>query len=383
MIDVWPVSGLGVFYGNDNSMTQFTLSLYEILALIGMLQCAYLVGYILFRSGHGWNVFIPVLYFLILGGCFLSDFSLGGLALWGDLSFTLQWFFWFSGPPLSVLLVIQLSDMKRFPPLREALILLLVPASFIVAVMVSYYVLHCDLFSSCVLRREMLTVMGLVSGTISLLFIFGKKDMWQRLSRARGAARYDQKNDKARYWLILSLIVLNSVFLFITLLGLTVRLDISQVLALRNVTGLGFVYLVSTSLLRIYPQIPKMDAALSATGDVLNEEEMALAGRIENFLDLEKVYQEPTYSRADLARECAVPEGVVSRVINLYFQKSFPQLMNERRIADAKRLLRETDAPVQVISSEVGFNSLPSFNRVFKELTGDSPSQFRKAGKQG
>jgi AraC-like DNA-binding protein len=98
---------------------------------------------------------------------------------------------------------------------------------------------------------------------------------------------------------------------------------------------------------------------------------------------MEKVYQEPTYSRADLARECSAPESTVSRVINVHFGKSFPQLMNERRIADAKRLLQQTDAPVAKIASEVGFNSLPSFNRVFKDMTGDSPSSFRKSSSGG
>ena len=82
--------------------------------------------------------------------------------------------------------------------------------------------------------------------------------------------------------------------------------------------------------------------------------------------------------RADLARECETSETMISRVINAHFQKSFPQLMNERRIEDAKQLLRETDATIQAIAKDVGFNSLPSFNRVFKELVSQAPSQYRK-----
>ena len=53
--------------------------------------------------------------------------------------------------------------------------------------------------------------------------------------------------------------------------------------------------------------------------------------------------------------------------------------MNERRVDDAKRLLVETDAAIKTIAEEVGFNSLPSFNRVFKDLTGYAPSIYRKS----
>jgi len=93
---------------------------------------------------------------------------------------------------------------------------------------------------------------------------------------------------------------------------------------------------------------------------------------------MEKVYHEPAYSRADLARECEVSEAALSRIINLHFSKTFPQLMNEHRIEDAKRMLKETDASVRTVAGEVGFNSLATFNRVFKELTGSSPGQFRQ-----
>jgi AraC-like DNA-binding protein len=90
------------------------------------------------------------------------------------------------------------------------------------------------------------------------------------------------------------------------------------------------------------------------------------------------VYQEPTYSRTDLARECDTSETIISRVINAHFGKSFPQLINEYRVEDAKQLLIQTSAPVKVIAGDVGFNSLASFNRVFKDTTGESPSKFRK-----
>jgi len=95
------------------------------------------------------------------------------------------------------------------------------------------------------------------------------------------------------------------------------------------------------------------------------------------------VYQEPTYSRSDLARELNVAETAISRVINIYFGKSFPQVLNERRIVDAQRLLRETPAPVKQVAEEVGFNSMATFNRVFREAVGHTPTEFRAQSNNG
>lgn len=103
-----------------------------------------------------------------------------------------------------------------------------------------------------------------------------------------------------------------------------------------------------------------------------------LADKIAKLLELEKIYHEATYSRSDLAQELGVSEATVTRIIGQFFNKSFPQLLNERRIDDAKRLLLETEANIKTVAEEVGFNSLPSFNRVFKELAGISPSSTEK-----
>ena len=40
-------------------------------------------------------------------------------------------------------------------------------------------------------------------------------------------------------------------------------------------------------------------------------------------------------------------------------------------------LLRETDRPVTEICFDVGFNSLGTFSRLFREVVGESPSGYR------
>lgn len=349
-------------------MKQISFSLPEILALIGMIQCTYLLVHIGMRGRQIAHAGLPLVYFLVLGCAFTADFAQARLQIETDLYFYIQWALWFIGPPLSVLVVIQLADMTRSPPLRDYWVILLLPLSFMLSFLAADTAIGCTPDEPCKELHELLVVTGLMAGTISLLVIFSKKDLLKNVTK--------QRFGRERYWLIFFLIILNTLFLFAMLLTLTKHISAAEAVLLRNVLGLGFVYLVSTSFLRLFPRTSAR--AATAAADELTSAERALAEKIEQLLTFDKVYQEPTYSRANLAQECGVSETVVSRVINLHFKKSFPQLMNEHRIQDAKQLLKETSATIQNIAQDVGFNSLPSFNRVFKDMTGKAPSQYRK-----
>lgn len=48
------------------------------------------------------------------------------------------------------------------------------------------------------------------------------------------------------------------------------------------------------------------------------------------------------------------------------------------RVSHAQRLLEGTDKSITEISSLVGFSNVTHFNRVFRSLTGKSPTQSRK-----
>ncbi len=53
------------------------------------------------------------------------------------------------------------------------------------------------------------------------------------------------------------------------------------------------------------------------------------------------------------------------------------QYVHRVRISAACSLLRGTDRPVTGIAGQVGYRSLPSFNRHFQEICGCTPSQYR------
>lgn len=59
-------------------------------------------------------------------------------------------------------------------------------------------------------------------------------------------------------------------------------------------------------------------------------------------------------------------------------KKTFTQFVNEYRIVHASKLLAEKQTSIANISYESGFHNFSHFNKLFKEFTGKSASQYRK-----
>jgi len=75
----------------------------------------------------------------------------------------------------------------------------------------------------------------------------------------------------------------------------------------------------------------------------------------------------------------------VSGVSTAHFARSFKQAFGvpphryllSRRIERAQTLLRETALPIAAIAFETGWSSVGTFGRTFRDVTGESPTQYR------
>ena len=59
-------------------------------------------------------------------------------------------------------------------------------------------------------------------------------------------------------------------------------------------------------------------------------------------------------------------------------RKTYVSFLNEIRVANACKLLRNEDLSVAMVAYECGFNNLSNFNRNFKKVRGCSPTEYRK-----
>lgn len=83
---------------------------------------------------------------------------------------------------------------------------------------------------------------------------------------------------------------------------------------------------------------------------------------------------------ASLARMTHTSEAHFIRTFKATFGETPHRYLQRRRVERAMFLLRQTDRSVTEISLDVGFFSLGTFSRTFREIIGASPSQFRRSG---
>jgi len=70
----------------------------------------------------------------------------------------------------------------------------------------------------------------------------------------------------------------------------------------------------------------------------------------------------------------------LSNLLNQHIGKSFNDFVNEYRVDEAKKRLSDAsynNFTIAAIAFDCGFNSLATFQRVFKQVTGITPSKYQ------
>jgi len=79
-----------------------------------------------------------------------------------------------------------------------------------------------------------------------------------------------------------------------------------------------------------------------------------------------------------LAEQAGFNSSYLSRLFKLETGKGFVQMLTEQRMAESKRLLKETKQNIAEISRSVGYWDEKHFIRTFKKETGVTPAEFRR-----
>lgn len=101
--------------------------------------------------------------------------------------------------------------------------------------------------------------------------------------------------------------------------------------------------------------------------------------KIEKMVCEDKMYREKDISLDKIAELTGTNRVYVSRAINRYSGMSFYSYINNLRIEEAIKMLKDNpaDTPMKTIADALGYNSLPAFYRVFQKETGCPPSRYR------
>ncbi len=99
--------------------------------------------------------------------------------------------------------------------------------------------------------------------------------------------------------------------------------------------------------------------------------------RIDQLMKSKKIYRREDLKLRDIATELAIPEYLISQIINQKSGQSFRNYLNTYRIQAAKEmLLNSRKYSIEGIAKDVGFNTRASFYTAFKKETNLTPSEF-------
>ncbi|MGH3926403.1 MAG: helix-turn-helix domain-containing protein [Pseudonocardiaceae bacterium] len=94
---------------------------------------------------------------------------------------------------------------------------------------------------------------------------------------------------------------------------------------------------------------------------------------------MDRAYAEPLDVRT-VAAVAHVSEAHFIRTFRATFGETPHRYLQRRRVERAMFLLRESDRSVTEICLDVGFTSLGTFSRTFREIVGEAPTDYRNRG---
>jgi len=100
-----------------------------------------------------------------------------------------------------------------------------------------------------------------------------------------------------------------------------------------------------------------------------------------DFMTGQKPYLDPDLNILQLSEVLGISRNHLTEILNKSLSKNFYELVNEYRVEEVKRLMRDpahAHLTLSAIGFEAGFKSKSAFNMNFKAITGLTPSQWKK-----
>lgn len=163
-------------------------------------------------------------------------------------------------------------------------------------------------------------------------------------------------------------------------LCLSALFDFVVLLDFANLMGLLFIGLTAI----VASRAQALPVALQCTADAssLATQDREILDRVNHLLADRKLSRDENLTLSRLARRVGAPARQISGAVNRLAGKNVSQYINDFRIAEACRLLRETDMSVTAAMFESGFQTKSNFNREFRRVTCQSPASWREQNRR-
>lgn len=128
----------------------------------------------------------------------------------------------------------------------------------------------------------------------------------------------------------------------------------------------------------VLTEMPVEAGAPAAAESAADPELARWTERLRAHMAAARPYLAPELTLAELAEQLRTNASWLSRVINAGCGQNFNDFVNEYRVRAAEQKLRDPKYQhytLLAVALESGFNAKSTFNRVFKKLTGETPSE--------
>lgn len=121
-------------------------------------------------------------------------------------------------------------------------------------------------------------------------------------------------------------------------------------------------------------------AKTDSSADGKTEESISnLAVSLQKLMEEKKIYLHSDLTIESIAKALNTNSTYVSRCLHDELGTSFYEYINGKRIDHSKTLLSGTNEKIESIAIQSGFNSSRAFLRVFKQITGETPTSWRSS----
>ncbi|MFS4467827.1 helix-turn-helix domain-containing protein [Maribacter sp. 2210JD10-5] len=112
-----------------------------------------------------------------------------------------------------------------------------------------------------------------------------------------------------------------------------------------------------------------------------DDERKSIMNTLLSYMEQEKPYLDTEFSQKALSDQLDISSHHLSEVLNINLGKNFYSFINLYRVEEAKNIIENDSENLTMIAIayDSGFNSKASFNRVFKEVTGSTPSVYKES----
>lgn len=166
--------------------------------------------------------------------------------------------------------------------------------------------------------------------------------------------------------------------------------DVVEVIALfifMNITGIKGVLqagnFIKQSVDIVSEEEVELHQALASNAQLLQDQDsIILSQKLKKYMLDEKPYLNPTLSLKDLAAAMDTYPHYITRILHSTFNQNFYDFVNHYRVQEAERQLAEpskNNLTILAVAYDSGFNSKATFNRVFKEKKGITPTEFKSS----